>query len=59
MLVKIKSDSTKEVIRYKTKRCLRQELRTLRAIGVKILNFKYYDETQSWGGCEKLIIIAK
>lgn len=59
MLVKIKSDRTKKVIRYKTMNNLQQELNDLKLRGVEVLNCNYYDKTQSWGHCEKLIVICK
>ena len=59
MLVKIKSDSTKKVTRYKTKRNLYQELKNIKFSGLKILNWTFYDETQSRGKCKKLIVICE
>lgn len=59
MLVKIKSDSTKKEIRYKTDRNLQQELTHLRFRNAEIVRMKYYNETQSFGECKKLIVITK
>lgn len=59
MLVKIKLDSTKKEIRYKTDRNLHQELTHLRFRGIKIVQMRYYDETQSFGNCNKLIVISE
>lgn len=59
MLVKIKSDSTKKVTRYKTKRNLYQELKNIKFSGLKILNWTFYDKTQSRGKCKKLIVICE
>ena len=59
MLVKIKSDSTKKEIRYKTDRNLQQELTNLGFRGVNIIQMRYFDETQSFGECKKLIVITK
>ena len=58
MLVKIKSNSTKKVTRYKTDRNINQELTHLGYRGVKILQMRYFDETQSFGNCNKLIVIT-
>lgn len=58
MLVKIKSDSTKKEIRYKTDRNLQQELTHLEYRGVNIIQMRYFDETQSFGNCNKLIVIT-
>lgn len=59
MLVKIKSDSTKKEIRYKTDRNLQQELTNLGFRGVNIIQMRYFDETQSFGNCNKLIVITE
>lgn len=59
LLVKIKSNSTKEVTRYKTDRNIHSELKHLEDIGVNVLRLNYFDETQSFGNCKKLIIIAQ
>lgn len=59
MLVKIKSDSTKKEIRYKTDRNLQQELTHLEYRGVNIIQMRYFDETQSFGNCNKLIVITE
>ena len=59
MLVKIKSNSTKKVTRYKTDRNMHQELKHLEYRGVNIIQMRYYDKTQSFGCCEKLIIISE
>lgn len=59
MLVKIKLDSTKKEIRYKTDRNLHQELIHLGFRGIKIVQMRYYDETQSFGNCNKLIVISE
>lgn len=59
MLVKIKSNSTKEVTRYKTDRNIHGELKHLEDRGVDIIQMRYYDESQSFGNCEKLIVIAQ
>lgn len=56
LLVKIKSDSTKKEIRYKTDRNLQQELTNLGFRGVNIIQMRYFDETQSFGNCNKLIV---
>lgn len=58
LLVKIKSDSTKKEIRYKTDRNLQQELTNLGFRGVNIIQMRYFDETQSFGNCNKLIVIT-
>lgn len=59
MLVKIKSNSTKEVTRYKTDRDINSELKHLKHRGVNILRLNYFDETQSFSNCKKLIVIAQ
>ncbi|WP_312288102.1 hypothetical protein [Terrisporobacter sp.] len=59
LLVKIKSDRTKKEYRYKTKRNLYQELKNLKFRGVEILNLNFYSKSQSWGKCEKLIVITE
>lgn len=59
MLVKIKSNSTKKVTRYKTDRNMHQELKHLEYRGVNIIQMRYFDKTQSFGCCEKLIIISE
>lgn len=59
MLVKIKLDSTKKEIRYKTDRNLHQELTYLIFRGAEIVQMRYYNETQSFGKCKKLIVITK
>lgn len=59
LLVKIKSNETKKEVRYKTKRNLYQELKNLKCRGIEILNLNFYSESQSWGKCEKLIVITK
>lgn len=59
MLVKIKSNSTKEVTRYKTDRDIHSELKHLEDRGVNVIQMRYYDESQSFGNCEKLIVIAQ
>lgn len=59
LLVKIKSDKTKKEHRYKTKRNLYQELKNLKFRGVEILNLNFYSKSQSWGKCEKLIVITE
>ncbi|MCC3868466.1 hypothetical protein [Terrisporobacter mayombei] len=59
MLVKIKSDSTKEVTRYKTDRDITKELKHLEDKGVNIIQMRYFDETQSFGNCQKLIVISE
>lgn len=58
MLVKIKSNSTKQETRYKTDRNLQQELKHLEYRGVNIIQMRYFDETQSFGNCDKLIVIT-
>lgn len=58
MLVKIKSNSTKQETRYKTDRNLQQELKNLEYRGVNIIQMRYFDETQSFGNCNKLIVIT-
>lgn len=59
LLVKIKSNKTKKEVRYKTKRNLHQELKYLKFRGAEILNLNFYGKSQSWGKCEKLIVITK
>jgi len=59
MLVKIKSNSTKEVTRYKTDRNIHSELRHLEDRGVNVIQMRYFDETQSFGECKKLIVISQ
>lgn len=59
MLVKIKSDSTKEVTRYNTERDIHEELKHLEDRGVNVLRLNYFDESQSFGNCKKLIIISQ
>lgn len=59
LLVKIKSNKTKKEVRYKTNRNLYQELKYLKFRGAEILNLNFYNESQSWGKCEKLIVITK
>lgn len=59
MLVKIKSNSTKEVTRYKTDRNIHGELKHLENIGVNVLRLNCFDETQSFGECKKLIVISE
>ncbi len=59
LLVKIKSNKTKKEYRYKTKRNLHQELKNLKFRGVEILNLNFYGKSQSWGKCEKLIVITE
>lgn len=59
MLVKIKSNSTKEVTRYKTDRNIHGELKHLENIGVNVLRLNYFDESQSFGECKKLIVISE
>ena len=59
LLVKIKSNKTKKEVRYKTKRNLHQELKHLKFRGAEILNLNFYGKSQSWGKCEKLIVITK
>lgn len=59
MLVKIKLDSTKKEIRYKTDRNLHQELTHLRFRGAEIVQMRYFNETQSFGNCKKLIVISE
>lgn len=59
MLVKIKSNSTKKETRYKTSRDIHEELKHLEDRGVDIIQMRYYDESQSFGECEKLIVIAQ
>ena len=58
MLVKIKSNSTKKVTRYKTDRNMHQELKHFEYRGVNIIQMRYFDETQSFGNCNKLIVIT-
>ena len=58
MLVKIKSNSTTQETRYKTDRNLQQELKNLEYRGVNIIQMRYFDETQSFGNCNKLIVIT-
>lgn len=59
MLVKIKSNSTKKVTRYKTDRDINSELKHLEHRGVNILRLNYFDKSQSFGDCKKLIVIAQ
>ncbi|WP_434793142.1 hypothetical protein TPDSL_23330 [Terrisporobacter petrolearius] len=59
MLVKIKSNSTKEVTRYKTDRNIHGELKHLEDIGVNVIQMRYFDESQSFGECKKLIVISQ
>lgn len=59
LIVKIKSHKSKKEIRYKTKRNLYQELKNLKFRGIEILNLNFYGKSQSWGKCEKLIVITK
>lgn len=59
MLVKIKSNSTKEVTRYKTARNIHGELKHLEDIGVNVIQMRYFDESQSFGECKKLIVISE
>ena len=59
LIVKIKSHKTKKEYRYKTKRNLYQELKNLKFRGVEILNLNFYGKSQSWGKCEKLIVITE
>lgn len=59
LLVKIKSNKIKKEVRYKTKRNLHQELKYLKFRGAEILNLNFYSKSQSWGKCEKLIVITK
>lgn len=59
MLVKIKSNSTKEVTRYKTDRNIHSELRHLKNIGVNVIQMRYFDESQSFGECKELIVISE
>ncbi|WP_343342489.1 hypothetical protein [Terrisporobacter petrolearius] len=59
MLVKIKSNSTKEVTRYKTDRNIHGELKHLENIGVNVIQMRYFDESQSFGECKKLIVISQ
>lgn len=58
MLVKIKSNSTKKDTRYKTDRNIHGELKYLEYRGVNIIQMRYFDETQSFGNCNKLIVIT-
>lgn len=58
MLVKIKSNSTKKETRYKTDRNIHGELKYLEYRGVNIIQMRYFDETQSFGNCNKLIVIT-
>ena len=58
MLVKIKSNSTKQETRYKTDRNIHGELKYLEYRGVNIIQMRYFDETQSFGNCNKLIVIT-
>lgn len=59
MLVKIKSNSTKKVTRYKTDRNIHGELKHLEYRGINIIQMRYFDETQSFGNCKKLIVISE
>lgn len=59
MLVKIKSNSTKKETRYKTDRNIHSELKYLEYRGIKVLQLSYFDKSQSFGECEKLIVISE
>ncbi len=59
MLVKIKSNLTKKETRYKTDRNIHEELKHLEFRGVKIIQMRYFDESQSFGNCKKLIVISE
>ena len=59
LLVKIKSNSTKQETRYKTDRNIHGELKHLEYRGIKIVQMRYFDETQSFGNCNKLIVITE
>lgn len=59
MLVKIKSNLTKKETRYKTNRNIHEELKHLEFRGIKIVQMRYFDESQSFGNCKKLIIISE
>ncbi|WP_018592578.1 hypothetical protein [Terrisporobacter glycolicus] len=59
MLVKIKSNSTKEVTRYKTDRNIHSELKHLENLGINVIQMRYFNETQSFGNCKKLIVISE
>ena len=59
MLVKIKSNLTKKETRYKTDRNIHEELRHLEFRGIKIVQMRYFDESQSFGNCKKLIVISE
>lgn len=59
MLVKIKSNLTKKETRYKTDRNIHEELKHLEFRGVKIVQMRYFDESQSFGNCKKLIVISE
>lgn len=59
MLVKIKSNSTKKETRYKTDRDITSELKHLENLGVNIIQMRYFDESQSFGNCKKLIVISE
>lgn len=59
MLVKIKSNLTKKETRYKTDRNIQEELKHLEFRGVKIVQMRYFDESQSFGKCKKLIVISE
>ena len=59
MLVKIKSNLTKKETRYKTDRNINEELKHLEFRGVKIIQMRYFDESQSFGNCKKLIVISE
>lgn len=59
MLVKIKSNSTKEVTRYKTDRNIHSELKHLENLGINVIQMRYFNESQSFGNCKKLIVISE
>lgn len=59
MLVKIKSNSTKEVTRHKTDRNIHSELKHLENLGINVIQMRYFNETQSFGNCKKLIVISE
>lgn len=59
MLVKIKSNLTKKETRYKTDRNIHEELKYIEFRGANIVQMRYFDESQSFGKCKKLIVITK
>ena len=59
VISKDKINKTKKEVRYKTERNLYQELKNLKFRGAEILNLNFYGKSQSWGKCEKLIVITK